>query len=119
MRWCLGGQALQQQLQIVVDDLATLQIEPRHPLGYGAQQLIGDGLHLLGHIVDQIVLAKDLHHIACADVGQIGQIDHAHIHADTAPDRRQAVPGEHLPLIGVEAEQSVGIADGHHTDDRW
>ena len=62
---------------------AVFPIHTGHPLAHGAGELIGDGAQEGSQIVWPLMPAEDLHLVADVHVGQLRQIHHGHVHADT------------------------------------
>ena len=60
--------------------------------------------------------AKDRDGIAHGDVGDVGDVDHTLIHADTPHYRRPPPPHFHRGFAGVAAGIAVGVAEGERSD---
>ena len=70
-----------------------------------------DGARQSGGVLHRQVFAEELHLVAGGSP-QPGGIRHAHVHADTAYNRRPLSADEHLQPVGAQPGQAVGIADG-------
>ena len=70
--------------QLAVDLAAVFEVNARNALADGAGQLIRNGSGKLRERLDRVIRAEDLDLVPYADIGQLAEVDHAHIHADPA-----------------------------------
>ena len=105
--------------QIPVSPSALQRVYTAHTGRYACHHLVGDGAEPLGQLGHGQLRAEDLHFVALL-AGDIGDVYHAHIHADIThiagwPAIHDAVSAS----VAQAAVQSVGIANGYGGDARW
>ena len=82
-----------------------------------AEQLVGDGAGLLGHLLGPqaagAVCAQEGHHVPWPGLGDMGHVDDELVHAEIADDMGAAAPDQGGQFPARQAPgQAVGVADG-------
>src|SRR5690606_15302742 len=82
-----------------------------HPLRNASDNLIRNGFECLGHLDYGRIVAKNYHRITFTG-GAFGGIDHQHIHANTADNRRfLSAYGDVARSVAPMAVDSVGVTN--------
>ena len=95
-----------------------LQIDAGNSFGKNAKQLIRNGVHDFGaglhRLASCLITAVEDGHVSFFDIGQVRNIHHTHIHADSARHRDVFSMEKYSNPVGKAPAISIPIADGNH-----
>ncbi len=95
---------------------------PRRPLAQGAENLVADGLglrrDLIGRDVSAILPSHEDHLVADLTLGDVADIEGAHVHGDPAHDGSPFPADQGLTLIGENHAVTVAVPHGNGGDAR-
>ena len=95
-----------------LDSLTLMIIHPLDSLRYGREYLIRYRIESLRHVLHRVLLTEYHHSVPYPGL-KVSQIEHAHVHADTAHYRNHATVEPYLETpLGKMSVQTVGISYG-------
>src|SRR5713101_2043867 len=118
-----GIKSAAEELPDAVDrNFLLSDVEPRHALAHGAQQIRGyrpdAARHAIGRQYFLAARAINRGYIADLCALHVCDIDRGHVHGDDADDRHELPAQQHVPAISQRSVNSVSVPRGQNADAR-